>query len=106
MAAVTIQAYTRGFLARKKYRKVQPIKNFISVTGNSLCSVKKMDTVSVIPNTLPFAGLVLISSALLVFFLFYQELCWVYTGCRPFTVITVVAHMCLQAGYFSALVFP
>lgn len=78
VAAVTIQAYTRGFLARKKYRKVQPIKNFISVTGNSSCSVKKMDTVSVIPNTLPFAGLVLISSALLVFFVLPRTLLGLY----------------------------
>uniref|UniRef100_A0A8D2MK38 Myosin VC n=1 Tax=Zonotrichia albicollis TaxID=44394 RepID=A0A8D2MK38_ZONAL len=49
VAAVTIQAYTRGFLARKKYRKVQPIKHLISVTGNNLCSVKKMNTIAIIP---------------------------------------------------------
>uniref|UniRef100_A0A8C3Y8F3 Myosin VC n=25 Tax=Passeriformes TaxID=9126 RepID=A0A8C3Y8F3_CATUS len=64
VAAVTIQAYTRGFLARKKYRKVQPIKNLISVTGNNLCSVKNMNTMAIIPNSSPFACLVLLSSAL------------------------------------------
>uniref|UniRef100_A0A8C3VB28 Myosin VC n=1 Tax=Catharus ustulatus TaxID=91951 RepID=A0A8C3VB28_CATUS len=73
VAAVTIQAYTRGFLARKKYRKVQPIKNLISVTGNNLCSVKNMNTMAIIPNSSPFACLVLLSSALF-FLVFYQDL--------------------------------
>uniref|UniRef100_A0A8C3VAV4 Myosin VC n=1 Tax=Catharus ustulatus TaxID=91951 RepID=A0A8C3VAV4_CATUS len=78
VAAVTIQAYTRGFLARKKYRKVQPIKNLISVTGNNLCSVKNMNTMAIIPNSSPFACLVLLSSALF-FLVFYQDLCLVCT---------------------------
>lgn len=45
-----------------------------------------MNTMAIIPNTLPFACLVLLSSAL-VFLVFYQDLCLVCTVCRPFTVI-------------------
>uniref|UniRef100_A0A8C9MNR7 Myosin VC n=1 Tax=Serinus canaria TaxID=9135 RepID=A0A8C9MNR7_SERCA len=67
VAAVTIQAYTRGFLARKKYRKVQPMKHPVSETGNN--SVKKINTMAVFPNTLPFACLVPISPALVFGFL-------------------------------------
>lgn len=76
VAAVTIQAYTRGFLARKKYRKVQPMKHLVSETGNN--SVKKINTMAVFPNTLPFACLVLVSPALVFGFLprSLSGLCW------------------------------
>jgi len=68
VAAVTIQAYTRGFLARKKYRKVRRMKNFVSVTGNSCCSIRKTERRTMIPSILPFACLVLVSSTVFLYY--------------------------------------